>query len=752
LSCLYSEAENAFIVQHLSPDLEALIRARNAHPHSVLGMHPVRLKSQAALVVRAFLPGVERCDVVEVETDKRWPLKRVAMEGLYEGQIKGRKEVFKYRLRVAYANGEIRQFFDPYAFLPTLSEDDLYLFNQGNDHYIYRKLGAHLREISGVPGVSFALWAPNAKRVSVVGDFNHWDGRIHPLRRLGNSGVWELFLPGLEQDHLYKFELVAADGSIQLKTDPYGTYFESPPNNASVIKGVDAGYVWNDQDWIEKRSKVSRGERPISVYEVHFGSWKRLTEDNNRPLNYREMAPILADHVIEMGFTHVELMPLAEHPFDGSWGYQVTGFFAPTHRFGSPDDFKYFVDYLHQKDIGVILDWVPAHFPRDSFALAQFDGTHLFEHSDPREGAHQDWGTLIFNYGRHEVRSFLVANALAWLDRYHIDGLRVDAVASMLYRDYSREEGQWIPNKYGGRENLEAIEFLKEVNQLVHHYHPGVLMIAEESTAFAGVSKPVKEGGLGFDFKWNMGWMNDTLSYFEKDPIHRKHHHNKLTFGMLYQYAEHFILVFSHDEVTHGKGSMLLKMGGGTISEKAHNLRALYGFKWAWPGKKLLFMGSEIAQSAEWDHAKSLDWHLLQYMDHEGVRRLVRDLNHLYRSQPALYGTDLNPEGFRWINCNDAAASVLSFIRQDPETGETLAIIGNFTPVRREGYRLGLSKPGQWQEIMNTDATLYGGSNAGNAGLVTAEDIRCDDLPYSAKITVPPMGVVYFKWSGPGPA
>ncbi len=732
-------------------ELKAFLQAGVATPHDFLGMHPSEQKGRRGLVVRAFLQGVESCEVFDVESAERrtYPLKRIAPEGFFEGFIADRRESFPYRLRVETPAREVRQFFDPYSFAPTLSDHDLYLFNEGNENYLYRKFGAHARLINGVPGVAFAVWAPNARRVSVVGNFNQWDGRYHPMRTLGSSGVWELFIPGLAVGELYKFELAAADGSIRLKTDPFGTYFESPPNNASIVCTVDTGFTWRDGDWMDQRARhAPKLDRTISIYELHFGSWRRLPEDNNRPLSYREMAPLLADHVIEMGFTHVEVMPLAEYPFDGSWGYQVTGFFAPTHRYGTPDDFKYFVDYLHQRGIGVILDWVPAHFPRDSFALEHFDGTHLYEHADPRQGAHQDWGTLIFNYGRSEVRGFLVANAIAWLDRYHIDGLRVDAVASMLYLDYSRKQGEWIPNRFGGRENLEAIDFLRQVNELVHRLYPGVLTIAEESTAWGGVSQPVSSGGLGFDLKWNMGWMHDSLRYFSKDPIHRRWHHNDLTFGMLYQYAEKFVLVYSHDEVTHGKASMLLKMAAPTISEKAQHLRALYGFMWAWPGKKLLFMGSEFGQSSEWQHDKSLDWHLLQYLDHEGVRRLVRDLNRVYRDSPALHANDFNPQNFRWLNCTDAEASVISFTRHDAVADDSVVVVGSYTPVVREGYRVGFPREGFWREVVNTDSEFYGGHNRGNAGGVSVEAIHCDGCPFSALLTLPGVSTLVFRWTG----
>lgn len=671
---------------------------------------------------------------------------RLHDSGFYEVFLPKRKQVFRYRLRATLENGETHEIHDAYSFLPTLGDQDLYLFNEGNEHRLYNKLGAHLRRINEVPGVSFAVWAPNAKRVSVVGNFNGWDGRYHPMRPLGASGVWELFLPGLGAGELYKFEVWDVRGHIRLKTDPFGSYFEAPPGNASIVH--DAGlYGWGDGDWIEKRKAAAEDrDQPMSIYEVHLGSWKRRADDGNRPLTYRELAPQLADYVIEMGFTHVEVMPLAEHPFDGSWGYQVTGFFAPTQRFGTPDDFAWFVDHLHQRGIGVILDWVPAHFPRDSFALAEFDGTHLYEHADPRQGAHMDWGTLIFNYSRNEVRCFLVANALCWLDRYHLDGLRVDAVASMLYLDYSRKEGEWVPNKYGGRENLDAIEFLKTTNDLVHHYYPGVRMIAEESTSFPGISKPTHDGGIGFDFKWNMGWMHDTLKFFTKDPIHRKWHQNDLTFGMLYQYAENFISVFSHDEVVHGKGSMLMKMAAWHIPEKAANLRALYAHMWGWPGKKLLFMGGEFGQSSEWAYAGSLDWHLTQYLDHEGIRLLVRDLNRLYTHEPVLSRNDLNPHGFRWLACHDSEASTLAFLRCDAAEQTLFTVVGHFTPVIRRNYRIGVPRRGFWSEVINTNSQYYGGSGLGNQGGVHTEDVSADGMSQSVVLTLPPLTTTILKW------
>ena len=709
-------------------------------------MHPLVYRRKPGVIVRAFVREAAECAVIDVATGAAWPMTRIAAEGLFAVFIPGRPEVFRYQLRATRADGASRQFHDPYSFLPTLGDQDLYLFNEGNEHRIYEKLGAHLRAMNGVPGVAFAVWAPTAARVSVVGDFNQWDGRYHPMRMLGASGVWELFVPGLGEGHLYKFELRDQSGGIHLKVDPYGTYFEPPPNNASIVCDPRQ-HAWQDDTWLARRAATAgQPDRPLSIYEVHLGSWRRNLEAANRPFTYRELAPLLADYVVELGFTHVELMPLAEHPFDGSWGYQVTGFYAPTQRFGRPEDFAFFVDHLHQRGIGVILDWVPAHFPRDTFALAEFDGTHLYDHADPRQGEHMDWGTLIFNYGRNEVRCFLVANALAWCDRYHVDGLRVDAVASMLYLDYSRKAGEWIPNKYGGRENLEAIAFLRETNELVHRYYPGVLTIAEESTSFPGVTKPVKDGGLGFDFKWNMGWMHDTLHYFQQEPVHRKWHQQELTFGMLYQYSEHFVTAFSHDEVVHGKASLLLKMGARNIPEKAANLRALYAHLWAWPGKKLLFMGCEFGQSAEWNHAASLDWHLRQYQDHEGVRLLVRDLNQLYASEPALGCNDLVPQGFRWLATYDNNASVIAYLRTDAREQALLAVVCHFTPVVRPNYRVGVPRRGFWKEVINTNSQFYGGGGLGNDGGRATENVAADGHGQSIRLTLPTLSTTIFKW------
>jgi 1,4-alpha-glucan branching enzyme len=737
-------------------ELAQFSNATCAHPHGLLGMHAVK----SGLVVRAFLRDAVSCEVVELAAgrgtkadpapaakEKLHPMERVSDDGLFEVLLPRRKTHFDYQLRVTRGNGELRQFHDPYRFLPTLGDQDLYLFNEGNEHRIYEKLGAHPRVIDGVSGVAFSVWAPGAARVSVVGNFNNWDGRYHPMRPLGASGVWELFIPGLGEGELYKFELRTQPGDILVKTDPYGTAFEAPPGNASIVCNPRK-HVWNDGEWMARRAaEAGNLDRPISIYEVHLASWKRKLEDGNRVLSYRELAPALADYCLELGFTHIEIMPVAEHPFDGSWGYQVTGFFAPTYRFGRPEDFAWFVDHLHQRGIGVILDWVPAHFPRDSFALAEFDGTHLYEHADPRQGAHMDWGTLIFNFGRHEVRCFLVANALAWLDRYHLDGLRVDAVASMLYLDYSRKEGEWIPNQYGGRENLEAINFLRETNRLVHHYYPGVLTIAEESTAFAGISRPVEEGGIGFDFKWNMGWMHDTLKFFQKEPVHRKWHINDFTFGALYQWSEKFVTVFSHDEVVHGKGSMLMKMPALSIRDRAAHLRSLYGHMWAWPGKKLLFMGAEFGQSREWAYADQLDWNLLQYIDHEGIRLLVRDLNHLYKTEPVLGHNDLDGRRFRWVNCNDGDTTALSYLRADEQETAFILTVGHFTPVLRDSYRIGVPRKGRWRELINTDSQYYGGDGNGNGGVVFTEDVARDGFEQSIRVVLPPNSTMLFKWS-----
>lgn len=730
-------------------ELAAFLENRQADPHRWLGMHRATLGRRKGVVARAFLRGAVKCEAVDLDAPgaPAHPLACLAPEGFFEGFIGKKKDVFRYQLRYETSWGEIHQVYSPYSFLPTLSEQDLYLFNEGNEHRIYEKLGAHCRRLGDVPGVAFAVWAPAASHVSLVGNFNGWDGRFHPMRPLGASGVWELFVPGLGEGELYKFALWDKQGRMRMKTDPYGTYFEAPPNNAAIVCATSR-HEWHDAEWMARRAAAAgRVDRPMSVYEVHLGSWRRKVEDGGRPLTYRELAPALADYVTQAGFTHVEIMPVAEYPYTGSWGYQVTGYFAPTHRHGTPEDFQFFVDHLHQRGIGVILDWVPAHFPRDSFALAEFDGTHLYEHQDPRLGAHMDWGTLIFNYGRHEVRCFLIASALSWLERFHIDGLRVDAVASMLYLDYSRKAGEWIPNRYGGRENLEAIAFLRQVNDLVHRYYPGVVTIAEESTAFPLVSRPTQEGGLGFDYKWNMGLMHDTLAYFQKDPIHRKWEHGKLTFGMVYQYSENFISVYSHDEVVHLKASMIGKMGAGSDAEKAANLRALYGLIWTYPGKKLLFMGGEFGQWREWNHDASLDWHLLDQPLHRGIQALVRDLNRLYLGDPVLSAEDFNPAAFRWVNPNDGENSVLSFARLDPAGQSAYLIVGNFTPVTRTDYRVGAPRAGHWSEVLNSSAEVYGGAGQGNYGGQDTDEQPADGCDQSLSLTLPGLSTIVLKWT-----
>jgi len=730
-------------------ELAAFLENRQGNPHGWLGMHPATIGRRKGVVVRAFLRGAVKCECVELDAagQPAHPMELLAPEGFFEGFVPKKKEVFRYQLRYQTSWGEVHQVYNAYSFLPTLSAQDLYLFNEGNEHRIYEKLGAHPRKLGEVPGVAFAVWAPSASRVSVVGNFNGWDTRYHPMRPLGASGVWELFVPGLGEGELYKFAIFDQQGQLRMKTDPYGTYFEAPPNNASIVC-APTKHAWGDGEWMARRAEqAGKPDVPMSIYEVHLGSWRRVLEDGGRPMTYRELAPALADYVTQLGFTHVEVMPVSEYPYTGSWGYQVSGYFAPTHRYGTPEDFQYFVDHLHQRGIGIILDWVPAHFPRDSFALAQFDGTHLYEHADPRLGAHMDWGTLIFNYGRHEVRCFLIASALSWLDRYHIDGLRVDAVASMLYLDYSRKAGEWIPNRYGGRENLEAISFLRQVNDLVHHYYPGAVTIAEESTAFPMVSRPTKDGGLGFDYKWNMGLMHDTLYYFQKDPIHRKWAHDKLTFGMVYQYSENFISVYSHDEVVHLKASMLGKMGAGAATDKAANLRALYALMWTYPGKKLLFMGGEFGQWREWNHDASLDWHLLDQPEHRGIQSLVRDLNRLYVAEPALSRGDFDPATFRWINANDGDNSTLSFLRLEPAGGAVFLVVGNFTPVTRTGYRVGVPQAGHWSEVLNSNAEVYAGSGAGNYGGQDSDATPCDGCEHSLALTLPGLSTIVLKWT-----
>jgi 1,4-alpha-glucan branching enzyme len=714
-------------------ELERLVRGEHHDPHSLLGLH----RERDDWLVRAWRP--EALAVRVLSGGRRVAeLERIHDAGLFEARL--RVDPGDYELEIDYPLNQTYVLRDPYRFPPTLGELDLHLAAEGTHRRLYRKLGAHVVTCAGVQGVSFAVWAPNALSVRVVGDFNSWDGRLNPMRSLGGSGIWELFVPGIGAGVLYKFEILTRARTLLLKTDPFAFATEPPPRTACVVH--TPRYRFSDGDWLERRKTWDPLASPLSIYEVHLGSWRRTPSDGT--LTYRDLAGYLADYCNEMGFTHVELLPIAEHPFGGSWGYQVSNYFAPTARFGSPDDFRFLVDTLHGAGIGVIVDWVPAHFPKDDWALARFDGSALYEHLDPRLGEHPDWGTLVFNFGRNEVRNFLIANALYWIDEFHVDGLRVDAVASMLYLDYSREEGQWLPNRYGGRENLDAISFLRELNTVVYGEHPGVLMIAEESTAWPGVSRPAHLGGLGFGFKWNMGWMHDTLSYFSKDPIYRRFHHNELTFSMMYAFSENFILPLSHDEVVHGKGSLLDKMPGDRWRQLA-NLRALLAYMWAHPGKQLLFMGGELAQEREWNHDRSLDWHLLDDPGHAGVQRLVADLNWAYRGIPALWERDHDPAGFSWIDANDADDNVLSFLRKDASGDDVVVCVANLSPVPRMNFRVGLPLPGPYDEVINTDSKHYGGSNLGNLGRIEAEELTWHNQPCSATLTLPPLAVLWLR-------
>lgn len=723
-------------------ELQTITSARCGLPHDLLGMH----KCKGGIVVRAYLGDAKTCKLVDLRKKEGATLdmKSLDISGFFEVFIKGARKPFPYRLKARKYSGEVREFYDAYSFPPTLSEDELYLIGKGDDRKIYEHLGSHIRTINGVSGVAFAVWAPSARRVSVVGDFNEWDGRYHQMRALGKSGIWEIFIPSISAGAKYKYEILgAASETPFLKSDPYATEFEAPPHNSSIVSDL-SGYEWGDADWLKQRAKTDWAKQPMSVYEVHLGSWKRVVEDGFRPLSYVEIGKQLAEYCNKMSFTHVEFMPLAEFPFEGSWGYQVTGFYAPTHRYGTPKEFMEMVDILHKAGIGVIMDWVPAHFPRDAFALASFDGTRLYEHEDPRLGENLDWGTLCFNYGRNEVSNFLLGSALAWFDRFHIDGLRFDAVASMLYLNFSREN--WLPNKYGGSENLEAIEFLKRTNTIIHSEFTGAITIAEESTTFKGVTAPVKEGGLGFDLKWNLGWMHDTLDYLKENPVHRKYHHNKMTFPSMFQFTEKFMLVYSHDEVVHGKSPMVGKMGSPYWDDKLATLRALYAYMWFWPGKKTLFMGDEIAQGHEWRYDESLEWSLLKYSQHRGVQAVVADAARLYLTDKKLAENDFNPIGFEWINADDGDNSVYSFLRFDSDGRTCYAIVSNFTPVERCGYRIGLPWHGQWHEVLNTDATCYSGGGRGNCGMIRATDeIHADGRPFGADIVVPPLSTLVFR-------
>jgi len=729
-------------------DLDLITHASHWNPFTILGMHPLSNREGAkGWSIRAFLPEAKRASVVDLgrgEPGKLAPMEKLHADGFFEAAFPDRDERFPYRIKIENHEGHSWDLVDPYSFDPVLTDFDLHLLGEGTHLRNYERLGAHLRTHQGFHGVHFAVWAPNAQRVSVVGNFNHWDGRRHLMRNLGATGIWELFIPDLCEGEVYKFEIKSRHHAYTVqKSDPYGFAAEMRPKTASVVWDVKE-YEWGDKDWMAERAQRQALDQPMAMYEVHLGSWKRKLEKENGFLSYRELAEQLVGHLKHTHFTHIELLPITEHPFDGSWGYQPVGYFAPTSRHGTPDDFAFFIDYLHRNGFGVILDWVPAHFPNDVHGLGYFDGTHLYEHADPRLGEHRDWGTKIFNYGRPEVRNFLFGNALFWLDRYHIDGLRVDAVASMLYLDYSREPGEWVPNMFGGNENLEAIDFLKTLNEICHREHPGILTIAEESTSWSGVSRPTYLGGLGFSLKWNMGWMNDTLRYFAKDPVFRKYEHGGLTFSMIYAFSENFILPLSHDEVVHGKRSLLDKMPGD-LWQKFANLRLLYGYMYGHPGKKLLFMGDEIAQWREWDHDESLDWHLLDWGDHQGILQLVSDLNAIYKSQPSLHQIDFDWQGYEWLELHDWENSVLAFLRRGKNPEDAMVVVCNFTPVVRDGYRVGVPTEGFYEEVLNTDAGCYGGSNVGNHGGVWSHCEPHAGRPFHVSLRLPPLGVLFLK-------
>ncbi len=717
-------------------EAESLLGGDHSEPHRILGAHPAAAGAQEGVVIRVMHAEAAGAECL-FEDGSSVGMTRAAEGGLFAAFVPGARLPFRYRIRFWSKDGGSWEREDPYRFLPTLGEVDLHLFNEGTHRRLWECMGAHPRKIDGVDGVAFAVWAPSARRVSVVGDFCGWDGRHLPMRVLGSSGVFELFVPGIASGTLYKFEIKTQDGALRLKSDPFAFSMEIPPSTASRV--FASSYAWGDGEWMQARRSRNARREPVAFYEVHLGSWARVPEEGSRFLTYRELAPRLVDHVKRLGFTHIELMPVAEHPFAGSWGYQVSAYYAPTARFGTPDDFRFFVDHCHRNGIGVVVDWVPAHFPKDDFALRRFDGTALYEHEDPRLGEHPDWGTLIFNYGRTEVRNFLIANALYWLDEMHVDGLRVDAVASMLYLDYSRKEGEWLPNRFGGRENLEALEFIKTMNETVRIEQPGCITIAEESTAWGGVSRPVLDGGLGFTFKWNMGWMHDTLTYFGKEPIHRRFHQNDLTFAMLYEHTEQFVNPLSHDEVVHGKRALLDKMPGD-VWQKFANLRLLLTYQYTRPGKKLLFMGTELAPWNEWNHDVSLDWHLEWDPMRGAFRRFVEELGKLYIGTTCLWRSDPDPWGFAWIDCNDAASSVLSYVRRDGES-HALVIL-NLTPVPRDGYRIGAPWAGRYAPRISTDDAAYGGSGYGHFEEAWTEPVPMHGQHQSVVISLPPLSAV----------
>ena len=719
-------------------ELAAFLKASHADPVHTLGMR----RAGDFLAVRVFRPDAASVTVVDAGNHARkFEAVKIHPEGFFEAVLPKGTAEFSYTLCLNSHDGQEWETSDPYSFGRILGETDVYLHAEGNHWDLYQKFGAHFTKVDGVEGTIFCVWAPNAQRVSVVGDFNHWDGRVYPMRKLLGSGIWEIFLPGIKEGAHYKFEVKGYHGEICLKSDPFAFYGQHGLQTASIV--YDLGrFAWSDESWMKYRASQEWAKKPISIYEVHLASWQRVAEEENRPLSYIELSQRLIPYCLEMGFTHIELMPVAEHPYDGSWGYQVAGYYAPTSRFGNPDEFRHFVDHCHQAGIGIILDWVPAHFPKDAHGLANFDGTHLYEHADPRQGEHRDWGTYIFNYGRNEVRNFLIANALFWFDQYHIDGLRVDAVASMLYLDYSREGGEWVPNCFGGRENLDAIYFLKRFNEVSYERFPGIITIAEESTAWPGVSRPTYLGGLGFGFKWNMGWMHDFLDYMSLDPIYRRYHQGSITFSLLYAFHEHFILVLSHDEVVHGKGALLGKMPGD-MWQKFANLRMFYALMWAHPGKKLLFQGGEFGQWEEWRYNQSLDWHLTQLPLHAGLSRLVQHLNQIYKEYPAFYELDDTNDGFEWIDFHDSDNSIVAFLRKSAG-GQKLVFAMNATPVVRAGYRIGVPEPGRYRGILNTDAEVYGGSGVGNISTIHSEPVPWQGRDHSIQIVLPPLALLAF--------
>lgn len=724
-------------------EMNLIVNCEHKDPHTVLGMHEVLHDDREVVAVRAFLPGAKELYVIDKNDENGvYKADRIHEDGFFETVIEDRHKWFNYKFRIVYWDGNENITADAYSFPPTVSDYDKYLFGAGNHYEIYNKLGANICEINGTEGVSFAVWAPNAKSVSVIGSFNYWDGRSAQMRMLGNSGIWEIFIPGAAEFDRYKFRIKDRNNNVTDKSDPYGFYMEKRPQNASIVYDLGV-YRWKDAKWIKQRETSDPYRSPMNIYEVQLGSWMRVPEEEDRFLTYRELADKLVKYVKKMGYTHIELLPVSEYPFDGSWGYQVTGYYAPTSRYGEPDDFRYFVDCCHQKGIGVIVDWVPGHFPKDANGLARFDGTALYEHEDWRKGEHKEWGTYVFNYGRKEVSNFLIANALFWIKEYHIDGIRVDAVASMLYLDYFRNEGEWIPNKYGGRENLEAVEFLKHMNSVIKGAYEGVLTFAEESTEWEGVTKGADRNGLGFSFKWNMGWMNDFLEYMKKDPIYRKYHHNNLTFGITYAYSENFVLVLSHDEVVHMKGSMIGKMPGD-IWQKFANLRAAYGFMYAYPGKKLLFMGNDIGQYSEWNEAKSIDWHVLENDFNCKLNLFLQDLFKLYKKEPAFWERDTYPEGFEWIECDDAENSVVSFVRHGANVEDLIVIICNFTPKTVEGYDVGVPYEGYYKEILNSDDEKYGGSGVINKKAVRSKKEHCNRCANKITINLPPLATSVF--------